>query len=544
MRFTSGRVPAQSEQPVRMRFGVNIALVLLVAAASAVFIGLGLWWGLGKPAISKTNTWTPTESFNFTKIVISVVGGIGGVVALVVAYRKQRLGESAERREEDKRFAEDFTKATEQLGSEQASVRLSGMYALERLGQNTPEQQQTIVNVLCAYLRMPYSNLDPVSSKQPLLPMDDQDANRGGAVHLYREIRREHETHKQEHQVRLTAQRILCANISPMNDRRSIGQSIWEDVDLDLTGAQALNLDLQQCKLRIALFDGAEFEGTANFDGTRFIGAASFSGARFNDGAGFSETRFQDGANFDDAALGGDVSFAGAQFFKDAAFGAACFQGEVTFKQSRFKQEASFHKSAFKDRVNFDSATFGGAAVFDEVTYAGEARFCQASFNDFAGFDNAKFQGHLVFSRAGLNAPPFKGLASFRCARFNGNVQFDHVDSFDFVDFDHAYFRQDAKFNGFRFRELASFECVQFDSMANFEESVFENGLNFHNAKMNAKSSFRGAMVWRDVPVDTIWERPPGHEEYKPPVNPEKEMSMDSDHQWACFIPVSMSSHN
>jgi hypothetical protein len=50
-----------------------------------------------------------------------------------------------------------YTKAADQLGSDKAPVRLAGLYALERLAQDNPSQRQTIVNVICAYLQMPYT---------------------------------------------------------------------------------------------------------------------------------------------------------------------------------------------------------------------------------------------------------------------------------------------------------------------------------------------------------------------------------------------------
>ena len=56
-----------------------------------------------------------------------------------------------------------YTKAVEQLGSDKAPVRLGGLYALERLAQDNPAQHQTIVNVICAYLRMPFSATPPAS---------------------------------------------------------------------------------------------------------------------------------------------------------------------------------------------------------------------------------------------------------------------------------------------------------------------------------------------------------------------------------------------
>ena len=39
-------------------------------------------------------------------------------------------------------------------------MRLAGLYALERLGKANPEHRQTIVDVLCAYLRMPLNTND------------------------------------------------------------------------------------------------------------------------------------------------------------------------------------------------------------------------------------------------------------------------------------------------------------------------------------------------------------------------------------------------
>ena len=34
---------------------------------------------------------------------------------------------------------------------------MAGLYALERLGQDNPKLRQTVIDVICAYLRMPYT---------------------------------------------------------------------------------------------------------------------------------------------------------------------------------------------------------------------------------------------------------------------------------------------------------------------------------------------------------------------------------------------------
>ncbi|MGH3916686.1 MAG: hypothetical protein ACRDTC_25220 [Pseudonocardiaceae bacterium] len=87
--------------------------------------------------------------------------GTGGAAALLLAARRQRATELAllhtDRDATERRITELYTKAADQLGSDQAPVRLAGLYALERLANSTAEHRQTIVNVICAYLRMPYA---------------------------------------------------------------------------------------------------------------------------------------------------------------------------------------------------------------------------------------------------------------------------------------------------------------------------------------------------------------------------------------------------
>jgi Pentapeptide repeats (8 copies) len=46
-----------------------------------------------------------------------------------------------------------FTRAVEQLGSEELSVRLGGVYALERIARDSPEDQPQIMEVLTAFAR-------------------------------------------------------------------------------------------------------------------------------------------------------------------------------------------------------------------------------------------------------------------------------------------------------------------------------------------------------------------------------------------------------
>src|SRR5262245_63275051 len=60
------------------------------------------------------------------------------------------------------RFAELYANAVERLGDRSAPVRVGALHTLEALGQEFPQHRAAIINVLCAYLRMPDEDDGPV----------------------------------------------------------------------------------------------------------------------------------------------------------------------------------------------------------------------------------------------------------------------------------------------------------------------------------------------------------------------------------------------
>ncbi|RSN60689.1 hypothetical protein DMH01_15515 [Amycolatopsis sp. WAC 04182] len=132
-------------------------------------------------------------------------------VAATTQTHQERVADAARADAAARRITELYTKAVEQLGSDKTPVRLGGLYALERLAQDNEDQRQTIVNVLCAYLRMPYELPEP--------PADDADADQ----------LEQHRALVQEREVRLTAQRLLNDHLQPAR-----GTAYRGPLDLDL----------------------------------------------------------------------------------------------------------------------------------------------------------------------------------------------------------------------------------------------------------------------------------------------------------------------
>ncbi|MEU4523271.1 pentapeptide repeat-containing protein [Amycolatopsis sp. NPDC024027] len=343
------------------------ALVMVATAACWVLLSL---YGQGTDA--------DKARLESVRTVGTIVLGAGGAMALVLAARRQQTAEQdlatkrhdlllRERANEDvrhdaeeRRISDLYLKAVEQLGAEKAPVRLAGLYALERLAQDNPGQRQTIVNVISAYLRMPY---DP--------PGEPPEGSAG------REIREEYRDCLQEREVRLTAQQVLTGHLVPGDGS---GGRFWPDLDLDLSGAILMDLKLHDCSLRNASFARARFLGQASLLGTKFKGSTRFDDAVFLGEAWFAEAEFSDSTRFD-----------GAAFHADARFDETTFLGATVFRGARFRRDARFDKVAFAGKVIFSDAAFEGAADFTRASFADEAYLPGVDFGRDARFVEVTF---------------------------------------------------------------------------------------------------------------------------------------------------------
>jgi hypothetical protein len=294
----------------------------LAAAAAVVIVAVVvIIWLLAIANGANPGTDRANARLDAVRTGLAAGAGAGAAVGLMLAFRRQHHQEIAtvltDLDATERRITELYTKAVEQLGSDKAPVRLGGLYALERLAQDNPAHRQTIVNVICAYLRMPFSPTSPTGS-----PGD---------------------AWQQERQVRLTAQRILGEHLRDdrVKDQRSTystSSRFWPDIRLDLAGATLMDFNLEGSVMAEARFFGATFGGNFFSVGATFRGNVYFGGATFNGGAYFGGVTFSGYAGFDGATFSGDAVFEGATF------------------------------SAF---ARFDDVTFGHAAVFERATFSG-----------------------------------------------------------------------------------------------------------------------------------------------------------------------------
>lgn len=129
--------------------------ILLKSPAIWVFVGVGAV--LAADALLTWRFWDDlsAESTTSTAIRNSIIGG-AAVVALLLAVWRSIVGERQAQTAQRSLQNEQYQKGAEMLGSRYRSVRLAGIYALERLAKEHPKEYHIqIMQVFCAFVRHP-----------------------------------------------------------------------------------------------------------------------------------------------------------------------------------------------------------------------------------------------------------------------------------------------------------------------------------------------------------------------------------------------------
>ncbi|MDQ0378398.1 pentapeptide repeat-containing protein [Amycolatopsis thermophila] len=268
-------------------------------------------------------------------------GGLasGAVIALYALWLNDRRRRVEERRQETERERhelellraerdrervtdERFAKSVELLGSEADQVRVGALHALAGLARSNPEYTQTVLDVLCSYLRRPFPH--PGFGDET----DEAEASR-------------------EQQVRLTAKRLIRRLLPHV---ATPGAPVY---DLDLTGARVTRLNLSDRVVGQLLLENAELQHVTQFAGTRFGKRAYFTGVRPGDGIYLGGAEFEDTVVFLGMCSEHDLVLDGARFRRDVSFAGAELAGRV-----------SLHDAVVEGGLYLSGARFGGDVDF------------------------------------------------------------------------------------------------------------------------------------------------------------------------------------
>ncbi|WP_336216003.1 pentapeptide repeat-containing protein [Nonomuraea sp. LPB2021202275-12-8] len=342
------------------------------ALPAALLVGAAVW-GVSAWLLQDLRTVPVAEQVSArieaVRTALAAGAGVGAAVTLLLAVRRQRHQELATAHTThdatERRVTELYTKAAEQLGNDQAPVRLAGLYALERLAQDTPGAAPDHCG---RDLRVP-----PHAVAVPAEP--DRHEKIRAAQRAARALGPSRSgtdggrDPQEERQVRLTAQRILIAHLrhddSPAPHRPWLSRPLdrnprhWPAIRLDLAGAVLIDFDLSRCRMGTVLVRRATFTGDAYCYRAAFTGYVDFREATFTGNAWFGEVTFTGPADFREAA-----------FTRYADFRDTTFTGHARFDEAVFTGPADFHGAAFTGGAGFDGATGLDDADLREVRVA------------------------------------------------------------------------------------------------------------------------------------------------------------------------------
>ncbi|ONI82342.1 hypothetical protein ALI22I_40240 [Saccharothrix sp. ALI-22-I] len=230
-------------------------------------------------------------------------GGLAGgaVVALYALWlndRRRRIEEARHELESEKVADERFARAVELLGNEADQVRVGAMHVLAVLAGTTPRYKQTVLSVLCAYLRRPFEHAS--IGEKP------EDPDQAFFDKPERAVTPEED---REMTVRMTAQRLITDMLPWGDDPDEI------QYHLDLTGAKLVHFRLEGRRFGRLVARRTQFYGIsafreivlskpALFSGATFHGRVDLRGGRLNGGISFQDTTFKRELNVTGAVVG------------------------------------------------------------------------------------------------------------------------------------------------------------------------------------------------------------------------------------------------
>ncbi|HYV33116.1 MAG TPA: pentapeptide repeat-containing protein [Candidatus Binatia bacterium] len=135
------------DQLARLRWPLAALTALVMVLACVPFVPQWLVrWELGAQA----RTLTAADKANaINDVRTTLLQGIGGAVILLGVYFTYRQLQTSR----EGQITERFSRAIDHLGNDKEDVRLGGIYTLERIAKDSPEDRRTIQAVLGSYVR-------------------------------------------------------------------------------------------------------------------------------------------------------------------------------------------------------------------------------------------------------------------------------------------------------------------------------------------------------------------------------------------------------
>lgn len=271
---------------------------------------------------------------------------------------------------------------------------------LKKLKKKAKKEAQTIINILCKYIRtMPGEYTEENLKNIGALKFTDQD------------------TLKNESEIR----RLIFSEISDRssavtigNDKISITPGVWSDFDFDFSRAPIF-YPLHDLTFENPNFEFACFYTEIDFNNSYFIGKTNFESAHF-------VKNLKAHINFSSTIFIGNVSFLNTKFDRFADFKSSKFTKKASFENATFEESAYFENACFKKPTTFSRATFAGPTDFTNVTFSRSVGFSLSTFKNSVDFSSTIFISPVNFSAAHFEYEPPKFAEYSTGAMFSNKI--------------------------------------------------------------------------------------------------------------------------
>ena len=419
----------------------------------------------------------------------------GGIIAILGLIETNRKNSQDHIRQVHVARRDRYIEAVDKLSSENAPVRLGGVYALVGLvdewldDDNLDEKTQTkegqvIINNLCSYIRSPFpytKEVEEYNARKELEDLETKDPENLSSKEFKRRAflfkRFEDSTgyNEPENITEIQAKfleeqgvrRTIFTEMSKRSgtldtNRKEIVPGPWSKFEFDFSQAPIFyplnNITIEK----------------PNFSSSKFYGQADFSNTIFSQDQNFSNVIFEDTPILD------KIKFAKA----------------LNFSKAIFKREVNFNETVFEHKMKFDGAIFEEDLLLLDTEFSQPVTFKETVFKGGIHLNRAKFRGTVNFSRS-----KFKGAANFNFILFGRTVDFSEA-VFSYEKTPSAKETTDhpklpsiiggIKFYGANFVKEAIFKKTHFEDGANFSGATFGKSLDFTDTYGNTIFSSSG----------------------------------------------------
>ena len=354
-------------RPVKEWMGkLPLFMVIAIWVVLAIIASLSAMSWLGRTPFWQVSLDHKKQAKDIIQIALTIVGGVSAVTYLVIKYQERQQAGRAEKREKDRIVDTKMQDAINQLGSDKASTRIAGVYALTDIADTyRGGYRQRVVDILCGYLRSDRANYALDELGQPVKNASGYLIKSGAS----------------DEAVESTILSVMRDRLRKERKDDKTGETtVRQTVDDDQLWC-ACTFDLHEATFHEAVdLTDSTFECVPYFRGTKFERDADFRWATFTGNADFRWAIFTGNADFHGATFTGDANFYVATFKRDADFHGATFTGNADFIMAIFTGNADFRVATFKRGADFRRAEFRANAAFSGIQ--GKLLFEECKFNE------------------------------------------------------------------------------------------------------------------------------------------------------------------